>query len=171
MRPANAGASGDHMQRPPPSQELTAAEPAERKVRSQTRTPPLRARAWVILVQSLPPPRQPQPRQVDAYNDQRCGGDECRGRLRAVGGADAPGGNKSWSESSLTDLLSATDPTASAHALERRPHYCNLSHRVRSNLLIVFAASNTALTLLSVGTCASTQAEGVTSKGQAGKLL
>jgi mRNA-degrading endonuclease YafQ of YafQ-DinJ toxin-antitoxin module len=55
-------------------------------------------------------------------------------------------------ESSLRALVSAADPTAFAHHLERKAYHCNWSHRVRSNLLLVFGVSKGVLTFLSVGT-------------------
>jgi len=51
-----------------------------------------------------------------------------------------------------SELILAPDPTSSAHHLERRAYYCNWSHRVRSNLLVVFSTSGRTLTFLSVGT-------------------
>jgi mRNA-degrading endonuclease YafQ of YafQ-DinJ toxin-antitoxin module len=55
-------------------------------------------------------------------------------------------------EDSLRALASAEDPTSLAHHLERKAYYCNWSHRVRSNLLLVFGVSKRVLTFLSVGT-------------------
>ena len=55
-------------------------------------------------------------------------------------------------EESIRRILSAQDPTALAHHLERRTYYCNWSHRVRSNLIIVFGLSKMTLTFLSAGT-------------------
>jgi mRNA-degrading endonuclease YafQ of YafQ-DinJ toxin-antitoxin module len=55
-------------------------------------------------------------------------------------------------ESSMDEIISAADPTALAHHLERRSYYCNWSHRVRSNLLLVFAFSKRTLTFVSTGT-------------------
>jgi len=61
-------------------------------------------------------------------------------------------GQRSLVEGSLTEMISAADPTASAHHLERRAYFCNWSHRVRSNLLVVFSMTGATLTFLSVGT-------------------
>ncbi|MDG7012929.1 MAG: hypothetical protein JRN46_01715 [Nitrososphaerota archaeon] len=49
-------------------------------------------------------------------------------------------------------ILSADDPTLLAHHLERKAYFCSWSHRVRGNLLVVFGASQRALTFLSTGT-------------------
>lgn len=49
-------------------------------------------------------------------------------------------------------ILSAEDPTQLAHHLERKAYFCNWSHRVRANLLVVFGISQEALTFLSTGT-------------------
>ena len=61
-------------------------------------------------------------------------------------------GQRSLVESSLMEMISAPDPTAAAHHLERRAYYCNWSHRVRGNLLVVFSMTRATLTFLSVGT-------------------
>ena len=55
-------------------------------------------------------------------------------------------------EGAVRLILSAEDPTALAHHLERKAYYCNWSHRVRANLLVVFGVSPRALTFLSTGT-------------------
>ena len=55
-------------------------------------------------------------------------------------------------EEAVRLLLSADDPTLLAHHLERKAYFCNWSHRVRANLLVVFGVSQTALTFLSTGT-------------------
>lgn len=61
-------------------------------------------------------------------------------------------GQRSLVESSVKKLLSAEDPTLLAHHLERRAYFCNWSHRVRSNLILVFGISKKTLTFLSTGT-------------------
>ena len=55
-------------------------------------------------------------------------------------------------EGAVRLILSAEDPTLLAHHLERKAYFCNWSHRVRANLLVVFAVSQKALTFLSTGT-------------------
>ena len=55
-------------------------------------------------------------------------------------------------ESAVSLILSADDPTLLAHHLERKAYFCNCSHRVRANLLVVFGVSQRALTFLSTGT-------------------
>lgn len=55
-------------------------------------------------------------------------------------------------EEAVRLVLSADDPTLLAHHLERKEYFCNWSHRVRANLLLVFGASPKALTFLSTGT-------------------
>jgi mRNA-degrading endonuclease YafQ of YafQ-DinJ toxin-antitoxin module len=49
-------------------------------------------------------------------------------------------------------LVSADDPTATAHHLERKAYYCNWSHRIRGNLFLVFGLAKRTVTFLSVGT-------------------
>ncbi len=48
-------------------------------------------------------------------------------------------------------IISTDDPRVLAHHLERKAYFCNWSHRVRANLLVVFGMSKTALTFLSTG--------------------
>ncbi|MDG7007785.1 MAG: hypothetical protein JRN06_06040 [Nitrososphaerota archaeon] len=55
-------------------------------------------------------------------------------------------------ESAVRLILSANDPRLLAHHLERKAYFCNWSHRVRTNLLVVFRVSQRALTFLSTGT-------------------
>ena len=55
-------------------------------------------------------------------------------------------------EAALRNLLLAKDPTAISHHLERREYFCNWSHRVRANLLVVFGLSRRTVTFLSTGT-------------------
>ena len=55
-------------------------------------------------------------------------------------------------EGAIRVILSAEEPTAVAHHLERKAYYRNWSHRVRANLLVVFGVSPRALTFLSTGT-------------------
>jgi mRNA-degrading endonuclease YafQ of YafQ-DinJ toxin-antitoxin module len=55
-------------------------------------------------------------------------------------------------EGAVRLILSAEDPTLLAHHLERKAYFCNWSHRVRANLLLVFGVSQRALTFLSTGT-------------------
>lgn len=55
-------------------------------------------------------------------------------------------------EGAIRLVLSANDPTLLAHHLERKAYFCNWSHRVRANLLVVFGVSRGALTFLSTGT-------------------
>ncbi len=55
-------------------------------------------------------------------------------------------------EAALRNLLAARDPTKISHHLERREYFCNWSHRVRANLLIVFGQSRRTVTFLSTGT-------------------
>jgi hypothetical protein len=55
-------------------------------------------------------------------------------------------------EESLRSLYSSDDPAALAHHLERASYFCNWSHRVRANLLIVFALSRKTITFVSTGT-------------------
>jgi mRNA-degrading endonuclease RelE of RelBE toxin-antitoxin system len=55
-------------------------------------------------------------------------------------------------EDALRLILTADDPTLLAHHLERKAYFCNWSHRVRANLLVVFGASRGAVTFLSTGT-------------------
>jgi mRNA-degrading endonuclease YafQ of YafQ-DinJ toxin-antitoxin module len=55
-------------------------------------------------------------------------------------------------EEAVRLILSAEDPTLLAHHLERKAYFCNWSHRVRANLLVVFGVSQRALTFLSTGT-------------------
>ena len=59
---------------------------------------------------------------------------------------------RSLVEGAIRLLLSAEDPTALAHHLERKAYFCNWSHRVRANLLVVFGVSRRALMFLSTGT-------------------
>jgi mRNA-degrading endonuclease YafQ of YafQ-DinJ toxin-antitoxin module len=73
--------------------------------------------------------------------------DEFVGRFRELSR-----GQQLFVESSLRGLISAADPTALAHHLERQSYYCNWTHRVRSNLLVVFVFSKRTLTFLSTGT-------------------
>lgn len=55
-------------------------------------------------------------------------------------------------EGAVRLLLSAEDPTLLAHHLERKAYFCNWSHRVRANLLVVFGMTKTSVTFLSTGT-------------------
>jgi len=55
-------------------------------------------------------------------------------------------------EGAVRLLLSAEDPTLLAHHLERKAYFCNWSHRVRANLLVVFGMTKTSITFLSTGT-------------------
>ncbi len=55
-------------------------------------------------------------------------------------------------EASVRTLVTSEEPTSLAHHLERMAYYCNWSHRIRSNLIIVFGVSKTSLTFLSAGT-------------------
>ena len=61
-------------------------------------------------------------------------------------------GQQTLVEESIRTLLSSENPTALAHHLERRSYFCNWSHRVRNNLIIVFGMSKTTITFLSTGT-------------------
>jgi mRNA-degrading endonuclease YafQ of YafQ-DinJ toxin-antitoxin module len=62
------------------------------------------------------------------------------------------GGHRSLVEASIRLVLSSEDPTRLAHHLERRAYYCNWSHRVRGNLIMVFRISRKSMTFLSTGT-------------------
>ena len=42
--------------------------------------------------------------------------------------------------------------TLLAHHMERKAYFCNWSHRVRGNLLVVFGVSQREVTFLSTGT-------------------
>jgi len=55
-------------------------------------------------------------------------------------------------EVAIVNLLSAANPTAMSHHLERKAYFCNWSHRVRANLLVVFGISRKTVTFLSTGT-------------------
>jgi mRNA-degrading endonuclease YafQ of YafQ-DinJ toxin-antitoxin module len=55
-------------------------------------------------------------------------------------------------EGSIKSIVSLDDPTILAHHLERRAYFCNWSHRVRSNLILVFRISKQSLTFISTGT-------------------
>ena len=55
-------------------------------------------------------------------------------------------------EESIRNLLSLDDPRLLAHHLERRAYFCNWSHRVRANLIVVFRISKRSLTFVSTGT-------------------
>lgn len=59
-------------------------------------------------------------------------------------------------EAAIRNLISSDDPREISHHLERRAYFCNWSHRVRANLLIVFGASKSTFTFLSTGTHAQT---------------
>ena len=61
-------------------------------------------------------------------------------------------GQKLLVDSSIEKLCSIDDPTELAHHLERASYFCNWSHRVRSNLLIIFGVSKRTITFLSTGT-------------------
>ena len=61
-------------------------------------------------------------------------------------------GQQSLVEDSVRNLLFADDPKLYAHHLERRAYFCNWSHRVRANLLVVFRISKKTITFLSTGT-------------------
>jgi mRNA-degrading endonuclease YafQ of YafQ-DinJ toxin-antitoxin module len=73
--------------------------------------------------------------------------DEFVGRFRELSR-----GQQLLVENSLEEIILAADPTSLAHHLERLSYYCNWSHRVRSNLLVVFALSKRTVTFLSTGT-------------------
>jgi mRNA-degrading endonuclease YafQ of YafQ-DinJ toxin-antitoxin module len=62
------------------------------------------------------------------------------------------GGQRSLVEAAVATLISADDPTRLAHHLERRAYFCKWSHRVRSNLVVVFGVSRTTMSFLSTGT-------------------
>lgn len=55
-------------------------------------------------------------------------------------------------EESIRLISSIEDPKLLAHHLERKTYFCNWSHRVRANLLLVFGVSKRTLTFLSTGT-------------------
>ncbi|MDG6951630.1 MAG: hypothetical protein JRN12_07300 [Nitrososphaerota archaeon] len=55
-------------------------------------------------------------------------------------------------EQAVKLILSTEDPTLLAHHLERKAYFCNWSHRVRANLLVVFGVSPRVLTFLTTGT-------------------
>jgi len=55
-------------------------------------------------------------------------------------------------EDSIRSIVSLDDPTTLAHHLERRAYFCNWSHRVRANLIVVFRISKRSLTFISTGT-------------------
>ncbi|MDA4123196.1 MAG: hypothetical protein OK456_08470 [Thaumarchaeota archaeon] len=60
-------------------------------------------------------------------------------------------GQQSLVEESIRRIISLEDPTTLAHHLERRTYFCNWSHRIRSNLIVVFGVSKTNVTFLSAG--------------------
>jgi hypothetical protein len=66
-------------------------------------------------------------------------------------------GQRLQAESSIRNILSAEDPTALAHHLERQAYFCSWSHRVRSNLIIVFRVSKNTRTFISTGTHSQTR--------------
>ena len=55
-------------------------------------------------------------------------------------------------EEAVRLILSADDPTLLAHHMERKAYFCNWSHRVRGNLLVVFGMSQREVTFLSTRT-------------------
>jgi mRNA-degrading endonuclease YafQ of YafQ-DinJ toxin-antitoxin module len=55
-------------------------------------------------------------------------------------------------EDSIRSIVSLDDPTILAYRLERRAYFCNWSHRVRANLIVVFRISKRSLTFISTGT-------------------
>lgn len=55
-------------------------------------------------------------------------------------------------EEAIRNLVSSDNPREISHHLERKAYFCNYSHRVRANLLIVFGASKRTLAFLSTGT-------------------
>jgi mRNA-degrading endonuclease YafQ of YafQ-DinJ toxin-antitoxin module len=61
-------------------------------------------------------------------------------------------GQRRLVEDSIRNIISSDDPTLFAHHLERRAYFCNWSHRVRANLIIVFRVSKRTLTFVSTGT-------------------
>ncbi len=61
-------------------------------------------------------------------------------------------GERRLVETALVRLVSAKEPTALSHHLERKAHFCSWSHRVRANLIIVFRVSRRIITFLSTGT-------------------
>lgn len=73
--------------------------------------------------------------------------DEFVGRFRELTTAQ-----RGLVEESIRLILSAEDPRLLAHRLERKAYFCNWSHRVRANLLVVFGMSQRTLTFLSAGT-------------------
>jgi len=119
---------------------------------------------WCYSVDSFLHIRGLKSRATQSTVHEDLAGDVCRnlGRLRSdsvhpllpLRGHSEPGGSHQQSlvESYLAEVISAADPTASSHHLERRAYYCNWSHRVRSNLLIVFSVFKATLTFPSVGT-------------------
>lgn len=61
-------------------------------------------------------------------------------------------GQRRLVEGSVRRITSADDPTLLAHHLERRAYYCNWSHRVRANLVVVFRISKRNMVFVSTGT-------------------
>ncbi len=61
-------------------------------------------------------------------------------------------GQRHLVEDSIRRIVSLNDPTILAHHLERRAYFCNWSHRVRANLIVVFRISKRRLTFVSTGT-------------------
>jgi hypothetical protein len=61
-------------------------------------------------------------------------------------------GQRRLVEDSIRNIISVDDPTLLAHHLERRAYYCNWSHRVRANLVVVFGISRQSLTFITTGT-------------------
>ncbi len=54
-------------------------------------------------------------------------------------------------DGSVEKISSLEDPTLIGHHLERASYFSNWSHRVRSNLLVVYSVSKRTLTFLSCG--------------------
>ncbi len=73
--------------------------------------------------------------------------DEFVGRFREL-----TRGQQGLVEDSIRAILSAEDPGLLAHHLERKAYFCNWSHRVKANLLVVFGLSKRTLIFLSTGT-------------------
>ena len=64
---------------------------------------------------------------------------------------ELPYGQKLLFANSIEKISSADDPTFIAHHLERASYFCNWSHRARSNLLVVYRVSKSAIIFLSTG--------------------
>jgi len=61
-------------------------------------------------------------------------------------------GQRRLVEDSIRKIGAERDPTIFADHLERPSYFCNWSHRVRANLLLIYRVSKRSITFLSAGT-------------------